>query len=604
MVYRKDIQVLRGISVVLVVLFHLDIGLVSGFLGVDVFFVISGFLMSVLYREGQAKEFYIKRSLRLLPAYFTTVVLVLLVAGIMTTPNELRGVVNQSLFATAFSPNIGFWLENSYFSKAEFKPLLHLWSLGVEIQFYILVPLIAYCHKRWKFFLPSMIAFTAIACFIVVGVSPKASFFLTPFRMWELLLGFAVASYFTDNGRPISSPQLSWLGAIAFLPLVAIPLMVVDGQASGFLIGHPGMHALAVCLSVAIVLAFGIPKWFSNSRISTVFETLGEYSYSIYLVHFPTIVFFMYEPFSGTLLKQNNLSQTAYILLIVVIASLIMHNWIEEPFRKKTGSFNLKLSIFAVFLVISAAVIEPAVEKFFYSSDELVIFNASKDKSSFRCATIGRIQYKRELSCEVTNGVYNPSKRLVRVDGSHADAIKSQFAELAKEKNVSVRFVVSNDPLTEGGPDELAVINDAKRYQISTIILHFHPGHLNSSGVNKILALAKSNNLAIRIIMPVPIWDDSIPKLLWRNEKFSEPLPIQTASQYERKNPDFQEFLSSVKTDKFIYYPVVDYFCKNGGNCSFSDADGKPLYYDSNHLTLTGSRVLKELFRQVIEESE
>lgn len=149
MEYRKDIQLLRGIAVLLVVLYHLDLGWIkSGFLGVDIFFVISGFLMNLLYDHAHKKIFFIRRIKRLLPAYFATLLLTVVVATFITTPVEYNQVVKQALFGLFFSSNFGFWLQNSYFSKAEFNPLLHLWSLGVEIQFYLCVPLLAWLLRN------------------------------------------------------------------------------------------------------------------------------------------------------------------------------------------------------------------------------------------------------------------------------------------------------------------------------------------------------------------------------------------------------------------------------------------------------------------------
>ncbi|MDN5566628.1 MAG: acyltransferase, partial [Psychrobacter sp.] len=136
--YRVDVQVLRGIAVVLVVLFHLGFSSIkSGFLGVDVFFVISGFLMAVLYDKNDIPKFYLRRAKRLLPAYYATIFFTLIFAYLLTTPNETAQVSSQAKYAIGFASNLGFWAQNSYFSKTEFNPLLHLWSLGVEMQFYL-----------------------------------------------------------------------------------------------------------------------------------------------------------------------------------------------------------------------------------------------------------------------------------------------------------------------------------------------------------------------------------------------------------------------------------------------------------------------------------
>lgn len=139
MQYRADIQILRGISVLLVVLFHLGFSsFQSGFLGVDVFFVISGFLMAVLYNHNDVKGFFRRRALRLLPAYYVTIISTVILSTLFVTRNESVQVFEQAYFGSIFASNIGFWFENSYFSNSAFNPLLHLWSLGVEIQFYLI----------------------------------------------------------------------------------------------------------------------------------------------------------------------------------------------------------------------------------------------------------------------------------------------------------------------------------------------------------------------------------------------------------------------------------------------------------------------------------
>ena len=188
MKFRTDIQIIRGVSVLLVVLFHLGFSVFKiGFLGVDIFFVISGFLMAVLYDGKNKTAFFKRRAIRLLPAYYTVILVTLLVSFLINTPNETGQVVEQAIFASIFSSNIGFWMQNSYFSTTEFNPLLHLWSLGVEIQFYLIVPLLAWFFRKNKYLLIASLLASLLLCLLIVGISPKTSFFMMPLRIWEFL---------------------------------------------------------------------------------------------------------------------------------------------------------------------------------------------------------------------------------------------------------------------------------------------------------------------------------------------------------------------------------------------------------------------------------
>ena len=314
MEYRKDIQILRGISVLLVVLFHLEIGgFKSGFLGVDVFFVISGYLMAILYNPERKWEFFVKRAHRLLPAYFAIIVVTLLACMLITTPNDYDSVIKQTLFATFFTSNIGYWTENSYFSKSAFNPLLHLWSLGVEIQFYLLLPFLYWLFSKIRGSYFVVLLGSLAACFYVVEVSPKTAFFMLPFRLWEFLLGYGIAKL-VFHGTLGKNEAMRWLGVAGLILLLAIPMIKVDGNAVNFIQGHPGLSALSVCLATALILGFGLPPVVENLRIAGWLEKLGQYSYSIYLIHFPLIVLFLYKPFSGTVLHAETYWQTAVLV--------------------------------------------------------------------------------------------------------------------------------------------------------------------------------------------------------------------------------------------------------------------------------------------------
>ena len=317
----------------LVVFFHLGVGgFDSGFLGVDVFFVISGYLMAAMYDPNGKLVFFKRRAKRLLPTYFAVLLISVIAASIITTPNDYEQVERQAWFATVFASNFGFWFQTTYFDKAVFTPLLHLWSLGVEIQFYLIVPIIYWLAIRSRTMFVAVALTSAVLCLVVVGISPKTAFFMLPFRLWEFMAGFGIALYLPHlANRRLKA--LGALGAIALTAVVCIPLLKVDGLAKSVLHGHPGVTALFICVATAVVIAFGIPKLLEFNPVSAGLERVGHYSYSIYLVHFPLIVFVLYQPFSGTILKASNASLTALLTVLFVGLSILLFTFVERPFR-------------------------------------------------------------------------------------------------------------------------------------------------------------------------------------------------------------------------------------------------------------------------------
>ncbi len=598
--YRKDIQILRGVAVFLVVLYHLGFaGFNSGFLGVDVFFVISGFLMSVLYDKNKKIEFYRKRAVRLLPAYFVTIIVTLIASIFIVTPNEYKQVFNQSLYADFLASNVGYWMQNSYFSKAEFNPLLHLWSLGVEIQYYLLIPILFYFLKINRYFFWLIFIVSISLCFIIVLVSTKTSFFMMPLRIWEFLIGYGVAKYLTVNGA-IVKKQYSWLGSFFLFVIIAIPILNVNGESLSFISGHPGIYALFIALSTGIVLSVGINKAINNSTVGTFLEIMGKYSYSIYLVHFPVIVLFLYKPFSGTKLQANNTNELIGLVIIIISLSYIMYHLVENKLRK-----SKYINIFLVvtpFIVLGIAFSGFYAQKKSFTHKEMLIFNAFQDRSTYRCGKIFRVMNPASITCKITSSDTPTKQNVLLVGNSHADSIKSTFANAASAMNSSLFFLVPNDPLMESSNiTSERIINEALNFNVKSIILHYSPkASINVSTIRKIVELANNKNIFVAFIMPVPTWDRHIPRALWENEKYNKELPIQTLNDYNQKTKKLHDSLKEIKLDNFIIYPVSTYFCDE--NCSFVENTGKPLYFDTGHLTLTGSGRLLSLFKSIISD--
>lgn len=414
-------------------------------MGVDIFFVVSGYLMAVLYKNQSTLEFFTRRAKRLLPAYYVVIVATLIANFMFNTPNETKQVVDQSLYSSLFLSNFGFWYQNSYFSKDEFNPLLHLWSLAVEVQFYLIVPLLAWLFSKSKLYLPLVILASLSTCFIALTVSPKTSFFITPFRVWEFLFGYAVASYYSNNSLLTS---WRWLGAGALIFIFTIPAFHIDGKSLSFLHGHPGLFSLLVVAATAVILAFGLPKSIEYSLPAKVLSKIGDYSYSIYLVHFPVIVIGLSAPFSGTVLEVDTLSQAWPIVFIIVVGSLLLHKFVEKG---RPPSKIWRSSLLASFSVVIIALLLSSLQSFSISDEERKIFGAFENRSEYRCGKLVRITDPSAVSCSLSLVDSESSNSVLLVGNSHADSIKTTFSSIAAEYQREVFFMVANNPLMNGG---------------------------------------------------------------------------------------------------------------------------------------------------------
>lgn len=597
--FRKDVQILRGVSVLFVVLYHLDFAAFkAGFLGVDVFFVISGYLMAKLYRPGQALQFVRKRVTRLVPAYFATLLCTVLACIILTTPNEFRMVVPQALFGLGFVSNIGYWFQNSYFSKAAFNPLLHLWSLGLEVQFYVLVPPLAALFRKFRGSLAYLTFFSLLACLLMVTVSPKTAFFWLPFRAWEFLFGYWIASRFDHSGTIKASPLLGGLG---FAGVVIAPLIstTVSGVSTSIWNGHPALHAVAVVLATSLLLAHGLPRWAETNLLSKALVTLGKYSYSIYLVHFPVIVLVLYKPFSGTLLHPDTGVQMSLILLSISIVSLAMYHLIETPLRADTRCRRfVMMAVPAVLLSLPLGV---WYQRATHTPEELAICQAGADRSPYRCGKLNRLLDPRAASFELGTPVPPRKRTLLMVGDSHADAIKSTFIEVASANGVGIRFLVGNDALM-GGLDPDRIIEEAVSNGCDGLIVHYSYGAVPFKTLEEAILKATAVGLDVTYLMPVPVWPVHIPRALWAKEHGVGTTPSQTLANYNSANGDLRSGLKQLEPSGLKVYEVASFFLGPDGLFFLTDKSSRPLYFDDDHLTLTGSRVLKPLFETVISD--
>jgi peptidoglycan/LPS O-acetylase OafA/YrhL len=356
--YRSDIDGLRAVAVVPVVFYHAGYATFSGgFVGVDVFFVISGFLItSIIYRDIQSqtfsyRQFYARRVRRLFPALFSVVLASCVAAYLLLLPEELRDF-GQSVFSIVlFASNFLFWSESGYFAQAaELKPLLHTWSLAIEEQYYLLFPMFLLAVKRlpaqpylqwvWVLLLGSF----AVSVWSV-HQAPDAAFYLLPSRMWELLLGSVLAMQMPRLQSRAVAELLAWIG----LGLIGLAVFAFEAG-----MRFPGVAALAPCLGTALIITSGAQFQTSVTRLLSlrVLVFVGLISYSLYLWHWPIIAFTKHY-LGAPLAPPTVLS----VVVISVLLSIFSWRYIEQPFRGAGARLSTTALFRAAFSVASMLVV-------------------------------------------------------------------------------------------------------------------------------------------------------------------------------------------------------------------------------------------------------
>ncbi len=330
---RADIQALRGFAVLVVLFYHANIGFTQGgFLGVDVFFVISGFLITGLIRDGiqggtfNLWTFYVRRAKRLLPAAYATFLGAALLAPFFLASSEMRDFQRQLVGALTFTANFSLLRQSGYFEGAsELKPLLHIWSLAIEEQYYFLLPITLYLLPRrfWKMATMVVIVASLAFCWLLAQKNPAAAFYLLPTRAWELGIG-SYGALVTMNSGALSR----WLKS-AFWPAVVCLLVLPFAPELG---RHPGLNALAICVATVVIILRKHPA-LAVSRIIGIMGKFGDISYSLYLVHWPLFAFLNNAWLGEAGNEHPPLIWRAGLLLLSVVLAVILNRTIEKPLR-------------------------------------------------------------------------------------------------------------------------------------------------------------------------------------------------------------------------------------------------------------------------------
>ncbi|MBW8881719.1 MAG: acyltransferase [Asticcacaulis sp.] len=432
---RADIQGLRGLAVLAVVVFHATSGMLSGgFAGVDIFFVISGYLITqILLRNMESgrfslADFYRRRVKRLFPALYLMLAVVLVLALAILPPKLLSELVYSQFFTTLFLSNFAFARLSGYFAtEAGLKPLLHTWSLGVEEQFYLVFPLLLMAVRRWTgrwlWWLLCGLAVVSLAAGLWLNsVKPESAFYLTASRAFELLIGALCVRW-----QKLDLPE-AWRRSVSLSGL-ALTLSALVFLNAG--LPFPAPWALWPCLGTACLL-ISPSAWGGRLLSAPPLVFVGDMSYSLYLWHWPLLVF-------GRLV----FGEVWWLSLIAVAAAFgaAWASWrfVEQPFlRGGSRPFMLGAAAMAVSIVACLAVYGGKGWPTRFNAVQRAAFAASDDYNHDRkrCHAERGARTAYSATC-----VFGPGPAMVAVWG---DSHGAELAPALAERGLGVRQITAS----------------------------------------------------------------------------------------------------------------------------------------------------------------
>jgi peptidoglycan/LPS O-acetylase OafA/YrhL len=449
MQHRREIDGLRAIAVLPVLFFHAGLqGFGGGYVGVDIFFVISGFLItSIIIEEKRAGtfalvDFYERRARRILPALFVVMATCLPFAWGWMFPDEMRDFSRSLMGVSAFVSNILFWRESGYFvTAAELKPLLHTWSLSVEEQYYLLFPLFLICMYRfgWRGVVGGLVVVFVIS---LAGAQwgsvhkPIANFYSLPTRAWELILGSFIAfipnslnSCITNSGRNRFS--LNQFGSLIGLLLIAFSVFYFNRETP-----HPSIYTLIPAVGAACVIVFATPLTIVGRLLSSwIFVFVGSVSYATYLWHQPLFAFARYRSIN----EPSTPIYLGLVLIAILLATISLH-FLERPFRNakiisRKSFFSIALAGTVCFFALGALWYSESGLPNRFSADLSPKFFPEKTHESTACHLATVESAKTLRYCYF--GDTNATKTVALYGDSHAQTL---FSELDRDfKKHSIR---------------------------------------------------------------------------------------------------------------------------------------------------------------------
>lgn len=643
--FRPDINGLRAWAVAAVVLYHFGVpGFQGGFAGVDVFFVLSGFLMTRLVVGGlqahgkafSISAFYLARARRIVPALAVLCAVLLVLGGVFLAPLDFRKLAQHALAALAFVSNFKFWSEAGYFDAASHeKWLLHTWSLSVEWQFYLLYPvLLKLLWRRWPdvrtvtWWIAGALAVSLLASVLLTPRAPTASFFLLPQRAWEMLAGGLV---YLLAERPRIAPAFARVLELAGLALVVATFVLVPPTAA-----WPGWLATLPVLGTVLVLVAARPdSLWTGSRLP---QWAGNASYSLYLWHWPAVVALVF------LGRQRDPVGIAAGIIVAVVLGHLSWQWVERPTRRGLSGLSRKRAGLwlagATGAVMLAGVVVNAGKGLpgRLPVDAERVYAAAQDRNprmnechatppapvpgcTYGGPALGAIvlgdSHASSFVRVVEQGLGDPARHVLdwtyascptlagvrRTDPVYAEPC-ARFLQRALAESATLPaaplLVVNRWSFYLQGPTEKGVEGEPGRAQVA-----FGPEE-NGAGLEQAFrrrlvetACSFAKQRPTFLLRPIPELGEDVPRTMARAVLFGQTRRVSISlADYHARHRVVWEAQDAAQAQCGVQIlDPLPYLCSDG-RC-WGDRDGMPLYYDDDHLNERGAALLRPLFARM-----
>jgi peptidoglycan/LPS O-acetylase OafA/YrhL len=627
--YRPDIDGLRAVAITAVVAYHAFPQVFQGgFAGVDVFFVISGYLISnVIFQNADVQafsitDFYSRRIRRIFPALATLFVSTLAIGWFVLSPRELAQLGKHVVSGSSFISNFALWRESGYFdSSAEFKPLLHLWSLAVEEQFYIFYPALMFFVLRRKVpRLPILGALTASSfalCLFLTSHSPAAAFYNPLSRIWEILLGCVIAHVVVKYAdRPISSLLTNFMATTGLI-LIATAYSFFNSTTQ-----FPGLAAVVPTCGAGLLILSGpnnfLSRHFLSNRIAVL---IGLISFPLYLWHWPLLVFLRIHD-GG----ESSASSRAIVVLLSILLSIVTYQLIERPLRFRISSRSAVLVLISAVASLALcgqvlAMNEGFPWRFSGEIQKLATFQPDF-KADGRVDDCWLSPYAPPNSFSaICDGDISMSQRIVLWGDSHAARFYPGLRSVLNSEISISQFTRSACPglldfeFNECRASNATVMKKIKQIRPQTIIIF---GRWNTyidakrapefkisfkKTIEELRGLGVTN---IYVMGPAPFWSGNLPTNLFEqlNNENKDVLPLRSNFRLTTVAQDTEKLLRSIveQIPNVTYFSVFDSLCLKGKCLVTVDGTvGGLTTWDYGHLTTPGAAFVAEKLQKILK---